>query len=101
MTYHNTTNQSGSTLKEYTEKAKSQDEIILELYKKHKRLSPSRVFVLMQGIAPAPITSFRRAISNLTKDGKLVKTNETVLGIYKRPEYVWEIKAAVEQGKLF
>ena len=101
MTYYNTTSQSGQTLKEYTDKARSQDEIILELFAKHKRLSPSRVFVLIQAISPCPVTSVRRSISNLTGEGKLIKLALMEPGIYKRPEHIWEIVAKEEQGKLF
>ena len=38
-----------------------------------------------------PITSVRRAISDLTRNGELVKTDKQVMGIYGRKEYVWRI----------
>ena len=38
-----------------------------------------------------PITSVRRAISDLTRNGDLVKTDKQVMGIYGRKEYVWRL----------
>ena len=37
-----------------------------------------------------PITSIRRAISTLTKQGKLTKTNELRKGKYGKNTYAWE-----------
>jgi hypothetical protein len=37
-----------------------------------------------------PITSIRRAMSNLTKDNKLVKTNAMKQGGYDKPNFIWE-----------
>ena len=37
-----------------------------------------------------PITSIRRAISTLTKQGKLTKTNELRKGRYGKKEHVWK-----------
>jgi len=92
MTYFNTTQETNPQLALFTDKAKCQDEIILSLFQKHGRLSPSRCWVLVQQISPSPLTSIRRGISNLTREGKLIKTSEKAVGIYKRPELVWELK---------
>lgn len=39
-----------------------------------------------------PLTSTRRAISNLTKAGILEKTDHTVEGRYGKPEHCWKWK---------
>ena len=38
-----------------------------------------------------PLTSVRRAITNLSSDGELVKTNDKVTGIYGKPEHLWRL----------
>lgn len=87
--FYNTTNETGETLKEYRSKAKTQDELILEFYKRGGFWSPSQV---QENVLPnAPLTSVRRSISNLTADGYLLKTIVKVKGIYDRPEYCWRI----------
>ena len=40
---------------------------------------------------PAPLTSIRRAMTTLTKDGKLIKTDKQVPGIYGTPNYKWKL----------
>lgn len=91
--YHNTTNESGATLTDYTLKAEKQEDAVLELFQKHAKLTPSHALMkykLGTGKNP-PLTSIRRAITDLTKEGKLVMTNESMKGSYGRNEYFWKI----------
>lgn len=98
MSYFKTTNESGTTLKNNVAKAKSQEEEILKLFKldfKHWKdlkeylgMSPTD---LIDYFPEYPITSIRRALTNLTKQGKLIKTNEKRIGMYGRSEYVWKL----------
>lgn len=39
-----------------------------------------------------PITSFRRALTNLAKQGKVEKTDEVRMGMYGRNEHLWRLK---------
>lgn len=58
-----------------------------------KGVSPSQIhnsLVVMGN--KYPITSIRRAITNLTDAGYLVKTESTRLGSYGAPEYLWKLK---------
>lgn len=87
MSYFNTTNESGTTLKNNVAKAKSQEEDILILFKMITNQSPSEILLLTD----YPITSIRRALTNLTKQGKLIKTDEKRIGMYGRSEYVWKL----------
>jgi hypothetical protein len=94
MTYHNTTNQTGKQLDIFSVAAKSQDELILTFARKVCFFSPSHLhkhLIKTQQIeANTPLTSIRRAITNLTKKGKLMKTEEQVKSVYNKPEYVWQ-----------
>ena len=96
MSYHNTTNESGTTLKNNVAKAKSQEEEILEFFKyvnyfNEFNSTPSELQMLNLKLKKYPITSIRRALTNLTKQGKLIKTDEKRIGMYGRSEYVWKL----------
>ena len=87
-TYYNTTKENGNQLLMFVEKAKSQDERILLLMRKNKEQTPSE---LIKHFENTPITSIRRSLTNLTKQGKLTKTDNKKIGLYGRFEYVWLI----------
>ena len=78
--FHNTTNEV-EQLEMFEGMANTQEEIILQMYKDRKRMSASDVFNFYP-CGVTPITSIRRAITNLYKDGKLLKTEDKKQGIY-------------------
>lgn len=89
--YYNTTNLKGDELKTSQKKTVSQEQKILDIFKKHQvPLSPTDVY---RNFAPpyAPLTSIRRALSNLTKDGKLEKTSKMTMGNYGKLEHCWKL----------
>jgi len=90
MSYFNTTNEE-KDLKKYQRKAKSQDEVILEFFKLHPYTVYSPDYIMDELGLECPITSVRRSISNLTKQGKLVKTDRKVLGKYGRLTNTWKL----------
>lgn len=96
MSYFNTTNESGTTLNNNVAKAKSQEEEIFDFFKyvnsfNEFNSTPSELQMLNLKLKIYPITSIRRALTNLTKQGKLIKTNEKRIGMYGRSEYVWKL----------
>jgi len=92
--YFNTTSLKGKKLQREIVTAKSQEKIILDYFKVKKSLSPSQVYRFrgVIGLGNAPITSIRRSITMLTYDDKLVKTEKQRIGLYGKPEFVWELK---------
>lgn len=101
MTYFNTTDQTGLELKTSTRKAESQTERILEFFKLHSgELFPPHIVHFMVG-GDSPITSTRRAISDLTKEGKLEKTMHKEMGDYDSKTYCWTLKKQEGQTSLF
>lgn len=54
-------------------------------------LDQSRDIALKHG-EKIPITSIRRAMTNLTEKGYIFKTNHQRTSLYGKPEYIWEIK---------
>jgi hypothetical protein len=92
-TYYNTTELSGDELKEKHFKAECQSDKILKYFRKiNKPMTPSDIHMnLFDG--HTPITSVRRAMSNLTNQlGLLEKTKGQKIGMYGSKEYFWELK---------
>jgi hypothetical protein len=53
-----------------------------------------------------PITSIRRALTNLTNEGKIIKTGVKTVGLYNKKEHLWRLRTAQDdidpdQYKLF
>ena len=88
--YYNTTNQSGSLLRWYEEQTDKQEDIVLRFFEEHPG-NHSPFDVHFSCLSSAPITSVRRAITNLTKAGKLVKTDHQKMGAYGKPCYTWKL----------
>jgi hypothetical protein len=116
--YHNTTNEPDPKLFEV--KARTQDQIVLEIFRKHPDLTASECHKLYPDFR-VPLTSIRRSITNLATDvwmnvpkqqkfrwvhgeqpeefevsflfqtAKLQKTNVKRIGIYGRNEYAYKI----------
>lgn len=86
MSFYNTTGESGGTLKDMCIKAGAQTKLVLECMMRMGSASPSAV---ARSIGRYPLTSIRRAMTDLTSDGFLERTNEKTTGPYGRPEYIW------------
>ena len=84
--YYNTTNQGGKQLKLNWDKAINQKQKVLGVFllTPTAHYCPDDVLMVLKELNKkdnnAPITSIRRAISDLTKDGYLVKTDRKVMG---------------------
>ena len=94
--YYNTTNETGDDLKQSHKKAKSQSDKILDIFKTSKKASPSQVMLALP--VGTLITSVRRSITDLTKDGHLEKTSEQRKGLYGKKEYIWKLHALYGMG---
>ena len=92
-THFNTTKEVGEKLKEYGESAGQQNKEVLAIFLRLKIASPSQVHSRMN--TNAPLTSIRRAITTLTTDGHLIKTDTKVDGPFGRPEFVWRLNESI------
>ena len=95
--FYNTTHESGETLVKSHEKAFKQSEVILGIYHRSgtKTLTPSQVYALylkFTRLESTPITSIRRAMSNLMKSGELIKTEHMGMGMYGKKEHYYRLK---------
>lgn len=90
--FHNTIDVSGQQLIDFEQKAQTQEDLILDCFKQYNKidLTPDEVLDLCR-FENTPITSIRRAITNLTKQGKLIKTNIQRKGKYGKLTYAWKI----------
>ena len=94
--YYNTNKEFGDELKNSNTKAKSQEDAIMVLFRDRIKLSASEVWHIYDDKGNTPITSIRRAITNLYKNGVLVKTDETKDGIYGKKEHIYKISFVSE-----
>ena len=87
--FYNTINEVSSGLVTSHTNARTQETIILKCFKSAQEpLSPSMVHFLTK--LKCPITSIRRAMSDLSKDGKLVKLDQFTIGKFGKREHLWE-----------
>lgn len=89
MTYYDTTN-AGEMRAHYEKLANTQEGEILSFFKRHhhKEMSPSYIWRTL--FPNLPVTSVRRAMTNLANAGCLEKTPNKVEGYYGRPEHKWK-----------
>ena len=100
MSFYNTIEETAEELAKSHEKAKTQEEKILDcFYSCEEPLSPS--MVLSQTGLNCPITSIRRAMTNLSNDGRLEKTTEYTLGNYGKREHLWSLPTPKQQPESY
>lgn len=75
--YYNTNEVSGQLLIQYNSEALTQEAMVLEIFVKHKSLA---WFQVQSFLPDMNSCSLKRAITNLKKKGKLVKTDELITG---------------------
>lgn len=89
--FYNTANETAIQAELFTEKNESQDEIVIGIFQNVKRpMGASDVFKRYP-IANTPITSLRRAITNLSKEGFLMDTGYQKMGMYGKKEKLWQL----------
>lgn len=89
--FHNTIEARGDQLKSYESRASSQELSILSFFKQHptRMFTPSEIHKKLFDPFQTPLTSVRRAITNLAQAGELRKTDIKVTGPYGMPEHCW------------
>jgi len=98
--WYNTTHEQGQKLEDLNQKASGQQERILQYFKENRQHSftPHQI---NEVFPEYPITSIRRAMSNLTQQERLIKTDRKVMGKYGADNYCWKYKTEFIQSKLF
>lgn len=102
MTHFNTNKEEGATLQVSQEKAISQELRVLQFMvaNPHAMLHPAQIWQEVfhhdhgRGAETStPLTSVRRAITNLTNYGFLEKTEKIVVGPYGKATHLWKFTA--------
>jgi len=104
--FYNTINLVGIELFEAEKAAQTQEDKILLFFKNNPgNYSPSKIheILIVNKVIHSltPITSIRRAITNLTNSGQLLMTDEMEDGPLGKPEHQWKIKPKFNQLQLF
>jgi len=98
--YHNTTNESGATLKAYVNQAKSQDADVLAYFKSNPsndRVTPEKVHCFLSQVMPRKyddptvIISIRRSFNTLLNAGLIEKTGVMIQGAKGRNVNSWRL----------
>lgn len=91
--FYNTINASGQTLIEFEAKAESQKDHILALFERNPKteFTPFDVCSLFED-KKWPITSVRRAMNDLTKEGHLVKLDVLKEERLGAPNHLWVLR---------
>ena len=96
--YYNTTNENGLNYKSNLKQATNQEQLTLAVFQTYPNdnLSANDVWkFLIENETineQTPLTSIRRAISDLTNRNRLIKTDKKVLGGAGRKTYTWKLK---------
>jgi hypothetical protein len=93
MSYYNTTTEVGDTLRELSSKALTQSEEVYKFFVERSEVCKAYAgpTLVHASFSRYPITSIRRALSDLTSDGLLVKTPHKCIGAYGRREHLWRL----------
>lgn len=89
--YYNTNDESGDTLGRSQAQGRLQEQAIEGFFRQH----PCEIFApheVHERFPQWPLTSIRRAMTNLTTKGILEKTDAQVQGTYGKSVYTWRLR---------
>ena len=92
--YYNTTNQRGRPLEESQAKTETQEDRVLKIFNlvPERPMGPNMVMKMYNNhFTSTPITSIRRAMTDLTIQGKLIKHDQMEMGGYGKMEHTWKL----------
>ena len=92
--YHNTNNVDDTTERLEAQKNMKQEDVIYHLFVENPEQTASEVWAKFgrpNGSMSTPLTSIRRGMSNLQRQGVLWKTDKTKQGLYGKPECVYRL----------
>ncbi|HDY67490.1 MAG TPA: hypothetical protein ENH85_06850 [Candidatus Scalindua sp.] len=101
LDFHNTINESGERLTELKKNAKTQQEKILQYFFQNSIYCFTPFEIQAHLLPNNPITSIRRAITNLTTQGHLIKEKEQKVEKYGGKNNVWSFNANGPHGNKY
>lgn len=93
MSYYNTTIERDPSLKQFQKEAKKQESVILRMFEVYESQCIKFSKWDMVELYPTFIlpTSVGRCLTDLTKEGKLIRLEEKQISKYGRPEYLYKL----------
>ena len=93
MSYYNTTIERDPSLKQFEKDAKKQEEVILKMFETYEPQQMKFSKWDMVELYPTFIlpTSVGRCLTDLHKEGKLIRLDEKQTSKYGRPEYLYKL----------
>ena len=96
-TFHNTLNETADELFVSRARARSQQERILAFFNTFPVLHFTPFDIQKNVLPGAPITSVRRALTNLQKAGYLAKTGIMLLGDHGKNNHTWKLAVTTQE----
>ena len=93
--YYNTNEEEGTILNSSRKNAVKQEDLVLGIFKKYRaqNLTPEEVSDALEHDGHVyPITSIRRAITDLTNKDVLSKTDHMRMGSWNKMTHAWRVK---------
>jgi len=88
--FYNTNDETGNTLTNSRNNSNKQKDVIYRVFQSNPNMTLTP-FEIESAVAQSwPITSIRRAITDLTSEGKLQKTETKRMGPYGKQTYCWK-----------
>lgn len=98
--YYNTDGENDGELEKSKRQVSKQEEIVLKFFRQYPHgMSPSTLH--RHRLQDAPLTSVRRAMTNLTQAGHLEKLDAQAMGIHGKREHLWRLAPVKPAGMLF
>ena len=93
MSYHNTTIVRDPALKQFQKEAKKQEEVVLKMFETYESQRTSFSKWDLAELYPTFIlpTSIGRCLTDLYKEGKLIRLEEKQVSKYGRPEFLYKL----------
>jgi len=100
--FFNTIKVRGQQLHAYEAKTQFQEDMIAEFFQRQPGvdITPEDIHKHHPGFSATPITSIRRAFTNLAAVGVIEKTDLQIEGMYGMPIHCWRLKDST-QADLF
>jgi Fe2+ or Zn2+ uptake regulation protein len=101
MSFHNTIDIAGKSLKAAKKKVNEQDALIMTYFKKHPYAMPTPWQVLdwlKENGHDMLITSVRRSLTNLSDAGKLIKSHVMFKGPQGKPNHAWMLNKKAKKA---
>jgi len=89
LDYYNTNHEVREVLNNSISKNQIQQNLILKFFQVHSsNFTPCEIETYFPNF---PLTSIRRAVTNLTREGKLIKTHKMKIGKYGKQCHTWRL----------